>query len=287
MGAAQRGHPGREGQGRLRAARRRDPRGLVAAGDQRRGLEVLPRRAREPGARAQRQADDRARGAHDPRLGQRAGLLRHRGGRRDLRGRADPSAGAAEGVLQQPGVVQRRHRAPSAVLRLLHPVGARHDGVDPRLVPERGDHLQGRLRVGRQPVAHPLVEGEAGGRRHRFRAGVVHEGRRRLRRGDQVGRQDPPGGEDGRARRRSPGHRRVHPLQGGGGEEGLGADRRRLRLLARRAGLRLGVLPEREQLGPRDRLLHAGGGGGRRVADAQRDRRQRRSDPASARPVSS
>ena len=40
--------------------------------------EVLPRAARQPRARALRQADDRPRRRHDRRLGTRARLLRHR-----------------------------------------------------------------------------------------------------------------------------------------------------------------------------------------------------------------
>ena len=64
-------------------------------------------------------------------------------------------------------------------------------------------------------------------RRHRLGSGLVHEGLRRLRRRDQVGRQDPPRGEDGHPQRRPSRHRGVHRLQGRRREEGLGADRRR------------------------------------------------------------
>src|ERR671920_88143 len=41
-------------------------------------------------------------------------------------------------------------------------------------------------------------------------------------RNDQVGRQDPPRGEDGRPRRRPPGHPRLHLVQGQGGGQGRG-----------------------------------------------------------------
>ena len=61
----------------------------------------------------------------DRRLGARGRLLRHRGGRRRVRGRADPHPPAPEGGLQQPGVVQRRVRGAAAVLRLLHPLASR------------------------------------------------------------------------------------------------------------------------------------------------------------------
>ena len=50
-------------------------------------------------------------------------------------------------------------------------------------------------------------------------------------------------------------------------EEGVGADRRRLRRLVHRHRLRLGVLPELEQLRSRHRRIHARGAGRRPVAD--------------------
>ena len=64
-----------------------------------------------------------------------------------------------------------------------------------------------------------------------------------------------------------PGHRRVHQLQGRGREEGVGADRRRLRRLVHRHRLHLGLLPELEQQRPRHRRLHARGARRWRVAD--------------------
>ena len=148
VGEAQRRDQRREGRGGVRATRRRVPDHLVAARHQRRRLEVLPRPARQLRARAQRQAADLARGEDDPGLGRDAGLLRVDDRRGGLRRRADASAGRAEGLLQQSGVVQRRHRAAAAVLRLLHPLRRRHDGVDPRLVPQRGHHLPRRFRLG-------------------------------------------------------------------------------------------------------------------------------------------
>ena len=56
--------------------------------------------------------------------------------------------------------------------------------------------------------------------RARLRPGQLHARRRRLGRHDQVGRQDPPRGEDGRARRRPPGHRGLHLVQGPRGGQG-------------------------------------------------------------------
>ena len=47
------------------------------------------------------------------------------------------------------------------MLRVLHPLDRRLDGVDPRLDPPRGHHLPRRLGLGRQPLAAALVEGAA------------------------------------------------------------------------------------------------------------------------------
>ncbi len=96
----------------------------------------------------------------------------------------------------------------------------------------------------------------------------LHARLRRLRRRHQVGRQDPPRRQDGDARHRPPRHRRVHLVQGQGREEGLDADRRRLRRLVRRRGLQVDLLPELEQLGARHRRLH--GGRARRTATGRR-----------------
>ena len=169
-----------------------------------------------------------------------------------------PARPAARGV-QQPGVVQLRVREGAAVLRLLHQLGLRHDGLDPDARADRRDALQVRVGHGQQPVGDPLVEGTARGRRHGVGAGVVHEGLRRVRRGHQVGRQDAPRGEDGDPQRRSPRHSRVHQLQGRGGAEGVGAHRRRVRRLVHGPGLRLGVLPELEQQRACHRRVHARG----------------------------
>ena len=89
------------------------------------------------------------------------------------------------------------------------------------------------------------------------RPGQLHEGLRRLRRRREVGRQDPPRGQDGHPRRRPPGRPRVHRLEGARGAEGLGPDRGRLRPLLHRRGLRQRLLPERQPLRPRDRRVHA------------------------------
>src|SRR5262249_49423868 len=87
----------------------------------------------------------------------------------------------------------------------------------------------------------PLAQGGTVG------GGCVH-GRRGLVGGnDQVGGQDPPRGQDGRARRRSPRHPRVHLVQGARGGQGRRTARRGLRHVDRRRGLLLDPVPEREQ----------------------------------------
>ena len=63
------------------------------------------------------------------------------------------------------------------MLGVLHPVDRGLDGRDPRLDPPRRRHLPGRLRLGRQPVAAPLVEGAAVEGRLRIRPCLVHAGR--------------------------------------------------------------------------------------------------------------
>ena len=219
VGAPRRLHPG-QGQARLRPEGGRVPEVLVADRDEHRRAEVLPRPHGLPGARDERQADDRPRRRHDRRLGPRRRLLRRRRGGRHVRGRAEGDPRQPVRLLQLPGLVQRRLRGEAAVLGLLHPLGRRLDGVDPRLDPPRGRHLPRRLRLRRQPLAPALLEGAALEGRLRLRAGLLHARRRRVRRHDQVGRQDAARGEDGRPRRRPPGHRGVHLVQGQGGGEG-------------------------------------------------------------------
>ena len=104
-------------------------------------------------------------------------------------------------------------------------------------------------------------QGAAQLRRHGVRSGVVHARRGRQRRHDQVRWRHPAGGQDGRARRRPPRHRGVHRDQGARGEQDPRAARRRLRHGPRRPRHHLGAVPERQQLGPGDRRVHAGGRG--------------------------
>ena len=167
--------------------------------------------------------------------------------------------------------------SPAAGLGVLHPLRGRHDGIHSQLVPGRGSDLQGRFRCGAEPVADPVLEGAAVLRRHGLRPGVVHARRRRQRRHHQVRWRHPARGEDGRPRRRPPGHRGVRPDQGQGGGQDPGAARRRVRHGPRRLGHHLGAVPEREQLGARHRRVHARGRVGRRVrAAGPHDRRGHR-----------
>ena len=86
---------------------------------------------------------------------------------------------------------------------------------DPQLVPRRGDHLQGRLGLGHQPLATSARRrstSKGGGTASR--SGELHARRRRVGRHDQVGRQDPPRRQDGHPRRRPPRRRGVHLVQG-------------------------------------------------------------------------
>ena len=213
--------------------------------------------------------------------GPRARLLPLGRRRRDLRARAHLDAAAPGVQLQLAGLVQRRHDLAAAGQRVLHPRGRRHDGLDPELVPRGGPDLQGRLRCRAEPVADPLVEGAAVLRRHRVRPGQLHARRRRIGRHDQVRRRDPAGGEDGRARHRPPRHRGVRRDQGARRGQDPRAARRRLRHGSRRRRHHQRAVPERQQLGPGLRRVHAGGRGGRRVRAARpqharghRDRRR-------------
>ena len=258
MGDPRRLHP-RQGQAGVRAEGRRVPEVLVADGHEHRRAEVLPRAPGLARAGDERQADDRPRRRHDRPLGPRRRLLRRRGRGADVRGRAEGDPRQPARRLQLAGLVQRRLRGEAAVLRLLHPLDRRLDGVDPRLDPPRGRHLPRRLGLGRQPLDAALLQGAALEGRARLRAGQLHARRRRLRRDDQVRRQDAARREDGRARRRPPRHRGVHLVQGARGGEGARARGGRLRHVARLGRLELDPVPERQQLGACDGRLHGGG----------------------------
>ena len=134
--------------------------------------------------------------------------------RRRVRGRAQPHPGQPACGLQLTGLVQRRVRGAAAVLSVLHPLGRGLHGVDPLLEHEGGHDLPRRVWLRDQPVEDPLLQGAAVQGWPRLRARVLHARRRRLGRHDQVRRQDPARGQDGRARRRPPGHPALHLVQG-------------------------------------------------------------------------
>ena len=157
---------------------------------------------------------------HRPALG-----LRHRRSRPGplLRGLQDRQADQVQVVL----------RAPAAAC-LLHPgrrgrpgERGRHHGP----VGARGAPVQVRLRHRLQLLQAARRGREALRRRPLVRPHELPQDRRPGRRRDQVGRHHAPRREDGRGRRRSPGHRELYRLEGEGGAEGRGA---RHRLQARR-----------------------------------------------------
>ena len=156
----------------------------------------------------------------------------------------------------------------------------RLDGLDPQLVQGGGLHLQGRLRRRPQPLPHPLVQGAALLRRYGVRPGLLHARRRRVRGHHQVRRRDASCGQDGRPRRRPPRHRGVRDDQGARGGQDPRAARRRLRHGPRRRRHHLRAVPERQQLRPRQRRVHARGRGRHRVRAARAARPARSSRPS-------
>ena len=120
----------------------------------------------------------------------------------------------------------------------------------------------------------PLGDRVARRRRHRERAGLLHEGLRRLRRRHQERWHHPSRRQDGHPQRRPSRRRGVHHLQGERGAQGVGAHRGRLRQRLHRRGVRVGLLPEQQQLRPRDRRVHARRAGRPRLAPARGDRFQ-------------
>ena len=145
---------------------------------------------------------------------------------------------APDGGVQLAGLVQRRLRGEPAVQRLLHPLASRTRWSRSSTGTPR------RAGSSAAAPARASTSRTSAGRWSRCRKGgtasgpgLVHARRRLVGRHDQVRRQDAPRGEDGRARRRPPGHPRVHLVQGQGGGQGRRAARRRVRHVDRRRRL--------------------------------------------------
>ena len=289
MGTPQSRDRRREGQDDLRAGQRRDAEDLVDARHERRGVEVLLRRARNGPARVLPPPARPPRRADDFRLGHQGRLLRDGGGRRCVLQRTDVPAAAPVRLVQLPGLVQLRpvpavrHRQErrrglvlleppeagdrtrgdavraSAVLGVLHPGVRRHDGRHHGPGAQRGDALQVRQRHRVRPLDAPQLPRETQRRRPAERPALVPQGVRRDRQRREVGRQDAPRGQDEYAEVLAPGHQGVRRGQVQGGEEGLGADRAGLRRRFQRRCVRFRLLPERESERPPERRLHEGG----------------------------
>ena len=175
------------------------------------GPEVLPRHARHAGARALGPPADRPRRRHDRRLGREGRLLRDARTTRDASAPSSRTSSPAEDGVQLAGLVQRRRRGAPAVLRLLHQLGRRLDGLDPRRSPRpracSSSTAPAPARTSRRSA--PRASTSAGGgtasgpvsfmRGFDAFAGVI-----------KSRRQDPPRGEDGDPQHRPPGHRRLH-----------------------------------------------------------------------------
>ncbi len=270
--------------GRVRAARRRVPRGLVGHRLEHRHPEVLPWSRRHARARILAAPGGRPRGRCHHGMGRARRLLRGPGRGRDVLRRAAAPARASVRVVQLAGVVQHRGAGCRATgLGVLHPRRRGRPALHPQLVRGGGHHLQGWLRRGCQPVEDPIVEGAAERWRHAVRTGQLHAGSRRLRRHDQERRHDPSGRQDGHPRRGPPRHLGVHLVQGPRGAQGACPARRRLRHGPRRRRLRVDAVPERQQLRPAVRRVHAGRRRRRRVGAHGAHRRTRGADRAGPR----
>ena len=167
--------------------------------------------------------------------------------------------------------------------QLLHPLRRGLHGVDPRLEHQGGEHFRGgsgsginlsKIRGSMEPLSKG---GTASGWSPSCAAPARWAGT------IKSGGKHAPGGQDGRARRRPSRHPRLHLVQGQGGGQGRGPARRRLQHVDRRRRLHLDPVPEREQLGPGDRRVHAGGRERRGLAAALAGDRRARGDPIPAR----
>ncbi len=229
----------------------------------------------------------RSPGRHLDLLGLEGRLLRPRGGRARLLRRALLHAGDADGGTQLAAVVQHRpalglrHRRPepgpllrrpvqqgarardlvlraSAAARLLHPVGrgrSRQRERDHGSVGARSAPVQVRLGHRLELLEAARRERAAVGRRALVGPDELPQDRRPRRGRDQVGRHHAPRRQDGRGRRRPPGHRELHRVEGAGRAEGGGT---RHRLEDRGQAPEGGDEGLRQLRGRRRRLLRPG-----------------------------
>ncbi len=215
--------------------------------------------------------------------GEKNGYFASAGRRRDLRARADPRAPPPGVQLQLAGLVQRRHPAAAAGQRLLHPGRGRHHGLDPELVPEEGMIFKGGsgagLNLSRIRSSKELLSsgGNASGPVSFMRgadasAGTIKSGGATRRAAKMVVLDvDHPDIEDF-IETKVKEEDKIRVLRDAGLRHGPRRGRHHLR-----------PVPERQQLGPGQRRVHAGRRERRRVRPAGPDSPARSSRPSTPR----
>ncbi len=160
----------------------------------------------------------------DPRVGRAAAATSRRPPTARSSRTSSPSARHAEDGIQQPGLVQPRRRRTRRSRRAPASSTPSTDTMESimELAKTEAMLFKGGSGAGSNLSKIRSLARAARRRRHRVGPGLVHARLRCLRRRRQVGRQDAARREDGDPERRSPGHPRVHPLQGERREEGRG-----------------------------------------------------------------
>ena len=210
-------------------------------------------------ARALGQADDRPRRRHDRRLGPRARLLRHR------RGRATPSRPSSPTSCCTRWRRSTRRSGSTSASRSTRSARACF------ILSRRGQRWSRsstgtprRARSSAAARARASTSRTSAARWSRWPRAARRRGPVSFMRGaDSWAGTIKSGGKTRRAAKMvvldvdHPDIQRLHLVQGQGGGQGRGPARRRLRHVDRRRRLLLDPVPEREQLGPRDRRVHA------------------------------